>query len=173
MAAPTVPATREGVETMGFSGIIVVARSARPLSELDSVRACGGSPVWSGADDEWQAVQLSDAGNSPPALLDETGAPTLVARVVNGSFAMVRAASPTGVGWAGVLGPDEAERHPLPIEFLVPPEDVVDPAVGWARAAGLAPDVDRLEDVLQAEPDPTAAELVFELLGALGFTFSR
>lgn len=159
---------------MGFSGIIVVARSARPLSELDSMRACGGSPVWSGTDEEWQAVQIADAGGGPPpTLLAETGAPALVARVVNGSFAMVRAAGPAGAGWTGVLGPDEAELHPLPVEFLVPPEDMVEPALDWARAAGLAPDADRLEDVLQAEPDPTAAELVFELLGALGFTFSR
>ena len=168
---------------MGFSGIIVVARSARPLSELDSMPAHGGSPLWSGADEEWQAMQFADAGSGPPppllaetgapTLLAETGAPTLVARVVNDSFAMVRAASPTGVGWAGVLGPAAAERHPLPVEFLAPPEDVVEPALGWARAGGLAPDVDRLEDVLQAEPDPTATELVFELLSALGFTFSR
>jgi hypothetical protein len=155
---------------MGFSGIIVVARSARPLSELDSMRGRAGSPVWSGTDDGWQAVQIADA-DPPPGLLDETAAPVLVARVVNGMFALISAAGPGGVEWTGVLGPDQAERHPLPEEFLVPPEEVVDPALDWAREAGRTPDVDRLEDVLQAEPDPSADDLVFELLAALGFAF--
>jgi hypothetical protein len=159
---------------MGFSGIIVVARSARPLSELDSVRSCGGVATWSGVDGGWQAIQLGDAANDPPpALLEETGAPVLVARVVNGSFATVRAASPGGASWTGVLGPDQAERYPLPEEFLVLPEEVVDPAADWARAAGRAPNIDLLEDVLQAEPDPTAEDLVFALLDALGFAFER
>lgn len=153
---------------MGFSGIIVVARSARPLSELDSMRGCAGTPVWSGTDGEWQAVQLADA-DPPPGVLDETGAPVLVATVVNGSFALVSAASPGGAEWTGVLGPDQAERQPLPVKFQVAPEDVVDPALDWARAAGRAPNLDRLEDVLLAEPDPTAEDLVFELLAALGF----
>lgn len=159
---------------MGFSGIVVVARSAQPLSELDSVRACGGVPVWAGGVGGWQAVQIGDAdGEPPPTLVEETGAAVLVARVVNGAFALVRASSPAGTSWAGVLGPDQAERYPLPEESLVPPEEVVDPAVEWARGAGLHPDVDRLEDVLQAEPDPTAEDLVFELLGALGLDFAR
>ena len=159
---------------MGFSGIIVVARSDRPLSELDSIRACGGARVWSGVDKNWQAIQIGDATDDPPpALLSETGAPILVARVVNGAFALVQASSPTGLSWTGVLGPDQAERYPLPEEFLVPPEEVVDPAVDWAREAGRHPNVDRLEDVLLAEPEPTAEELVFELLDALGFEFGR
>lgn len=159
---------------MGFSGIVVVTRSTRPLSELDSIRACGGVPTWAGGVGGWQAVQLADAdAEPPPTLAETTGATVLVARVVNGAFAMVRASSPAGTAWAGVLGPDQAERYPLPEELLVPPEDVVDPAADWAREAGLQPDVDRLEDVLQAEPDPTAEDLVFELLGALGFGFTR
>ncbi|HEY4017313.1 MAG TPA: hypothetical protein VGM75_01415 [Pseudonocardiaceae bacterium] len=159
---------------MGFSGIIVVARSARPLSELDSIRACGGAHVWSGADRNWQAVQIGDAKDDPPpALVGETGAPVLVARVVQSAFAVVQATSPAGATWTGVLGPDQAERHPLPEEFLVPPEEVVDPAVDWAREAGRQPDVDRLEDVLLAEPAPTTEDLVFELLDALGLEFTR
>jgi hypothetical protein len=159
---------------MGFSGIIVVARSARPLSELDAIRACGGAHTWSGTDRNWQAVQIEDAAaDPPPTLVEETDAPILVARVVNSAFATVRATSPVGAAWTGVLGPDQAERHPLPEEFRVPPEEVVDPAVDWARAAGRQPNVDRLEDVLLAEPDPTAEELVFELLDALGFEFAR
>lgn len=72
-----------------------------------------------------------------------------------------------------MLGPDQAERYPLPEEFLVPPEEVVDPAVDWAREAGRQPNVDRLEDVLQAEPEPAAEDLVFALLDALGFEFGR
>jgi hypothetical protein len=159
---------------MGFSGIVVVARSARPLSELDSIRACGGSPVWASGVRGWQAVQIDEAdAEPPPTLADTTGAAVLVARVVNGAFAIVRASGPAGAGWTGVLGPDQAERYPLPEELLIPPEEVVDPAVDWAREAGLRPDVDRLEDVLQAEPEPSAEDLVFELLSALGLGFTR
>lgn len=159
---------------MGFSGIIVVARSARPLSELDSIRECGGTRLWSGEDRGWRAIQLGDAeGDPPPALVAETGGPILFARVVNGSFAVVKATSPGDATWTGVLGPDQAERYPLPEEFLVPPEEVVDPAVDWAREAGRQPNVDRLEDVLQAEPEPAAEDLVFALLDALGFEFGR
>lgn len=159
---------------MGFSGIIVVARSARPLSEWDSVRACGGSPVWSGEDRGWRAVQLGDATDDPPpTLVAETGGPVLFARVVNDAFAVVKATSPGDATWAGVLGPDQAERHALAEEFLVPPEEVVDPALDWAREAGRRPNADRLEDVLQAEPDPSAEDLVFVLLDALGFEFGK
>jgi hypothetical protein len=169
-----VRSTQVAVQAMGFSGIIVVARSTRPLSELDSIRACGGVPVWSGADKSWQAVQIGDATDDPPpALLGETDGPILVARVVNGAFAVVQATSPAGASWLGVLGPDQAERYPLPEEFLVPPEEVVDPAVDWAREAGRQPNVDRLEDGLQAGPEPSAEDLVFALLDALGFEFDR
>ncbi|HEX3779778.1 MAG TPA: hypothetical protein VHX38_08910 [Pseudonocardiaceae bacterium] len=162
---------------MGFSGIVVVARADRPLTELAAIRACGGARVWAGVDGSkvasgWQAVQISDADDDPPpSLVTDTGAPTLVARVVDSDFAVIQATSPAGTSWIGVLGQDQAQRHRVPEEFLVPPEEVLDPAVAWARETGRQPDSDRLEDVLQAEPEPTAESLVFELLGALGFDF--
>jgi len=163
---------------MGFSGIVVVARADQPLTELAAIRACGGKPVWSGTDGSndgsgaWQAVQITGVEDDPaPSLVTDTSAPTLVARVIDSDFAVVQATSPVGTSWIGVLGQDQAESYPLPEEFLVPPEEVVEPAVAWARETGRQPDSDRLEDVLQAEPEPTAESLVFDLLGALGFDF--
>lgn len=150
----------------------VVARSERPVAELDTVRAVGGDVVWSAAADGWHVAQISDAHDElEPSLVSVTGAPALLVRVLNSDFGLAEGYSPDGWSWLGVLGPVAAEDYGVPEGEFGEPDDVAELAVDWAHEAGREPDLGALAAVLRAEPAPLVEDLVLELFRALGFRF--
>jgi hypothetical protein len=89
---------------MGFWGTFLVARSERPLPELDGVRDLADHVIWHGkGQDGWQAVQLHRApeGWGPPmtgeddredllkSVLAQTGHPVLAAIVLDSDGAQL------------------------------------------------------------------------------------
>jgi hypothetical protein len=103
---------------MGFSGTILVARSDRPLTDLDGVRDLADHVVWHGTDrDGWQALHLHHApeGWRPPmtgadgrehlleSMLAQTGQPVLAAIVLASDGAQLIGYSPRAGRWSGWL----------------------------------------------------------------------
>ncbi|MGF1426642.1 hypothetical protein [Kitasatospora sp. LaBMicrA B282] len=163
---------------MGFSGHFIVVRAERPATELSTFRAVVTTPWWSARDGDWQILQLSvradpgAAGGLPPApIVTETGAPALVMYVHDSDVVAVEAAGPSGLTWHCVLSPEMARDYEVPEEQIGDPDEVTGNAVAWAEEAGLRPDPVAVRATLEAECDPLAEGLVFDLVHALGFRF--
>jgi hypothetical protein len=103
---------------MGFSGTFVVARSDRPIVELDGIRDLADAVLWHGrGDDGWQVVQLhgAPAGWQPPmtgdddrerlltGVLAQTGHPVLAGIVLASDGAQVIGHSRRAGRWSGWL----------------------------------------------------------------------
>ncbi|WP_420035242.1 hypothetical protein ACN2WE_25295 [Streptomyces sp. cg28] len=168
---------------MGYWGYYVVARSERPLKELDALggvrdaltlleERAGGWQVWEcpggGADGE----QAPDPGGMN-TLAAETGAPALFAYVMDSRCAVVEAAAPSGGAWttclgrtamAGYIGGDERALE----DYFLPPGDAAERAVAWAGEGGRTVERGPLLDVLRAQAEPSAEELFFRFLDRLG-----
>ena len=157
---------------MGFSGSFIVARAVRPVTELAGMQSVGCVPCWWARDGEWQILQACPGGDSAFAIvLGQTGAPVLVADVIDSDFASVEAASPQGLSWHCALSPKMARGYNMPEEWIGAPAEVAERAEAWAREAGLQPDPAALRTALEAECDPLAEDLVLALVHALGFRF--
>ncbi|MEU5219983.1 hypothetical protein AB0G79_27855 [Streptomyces sp. NPDC020807] len=157
---------------MGFSGTFLVARADRPLTELAAVRAWEAVPTWWARDGDWQLLRAYPLSDPPSSLLRETGAPALVAHVVDSDFATIQAATPDGApSWQCALPPGTARDYGLPEEWIGDPTEVTARATAWCRQAGVAPDPEALRAALTARADPLAEDLVLTLVDALGFRF--
>lgn len=172
---------------MGFWGSYVVARSAEDLAESAPVAALGGEVAFARRrTDGWQVLAVSAADPLAaaallPAVIDMTGAPALVASVLDSDFARVSADSPSGTGWAAVLNRSAAAGYGFPVgvddvagleavpdefavEFAAP--DVAQTAASalrWAAEAGAVADPDAVLAALTAE-----ATFVEDVLAQLG-----
>ncbi|BEL08522.1 hypothetical protein Q0Z83_067130 [Actinoplanes sichuanensis] len=150
---------------MGYSGGIYVAKAERPaaVGDLDV--------LWSKEfPDGWHELQLDGFPESSalPGLVTATGAPALVAVVLDSDMAHVQALSPAGVDWAAYLHPDNAEAFgapPLPHS----PDEIVELAVAWSTEAGLVADPEAVRAALTAK-NTFAEETFTELLAALGIS---
>jgi hypothetical protein len=106
------------IPAMGFWGTLLVARSDRPLPDLDSVRDLAGCIAWHGtATDGWQAVQLhrapvdwwvpmtGDDGREHllESVMAQTGRPVLAALVLASDGAQLIGYSPRAGRWSGWL----------------------------------------------------------------------
>ncbi|MFC8176329.1 MULTISPECIES: hypothetical protein [unclassified Streptomyces] len=156
---------------MGFSGSFIVARAARPLTELAAMRALDCIPLWWAHDGEWQILQVCPITDTDLSIVDETRASVLVAHVVDSDFVTVQAGSPDGLSWQCALSPEMAQDYGLPGEWIGDSAEAGERATVWALRAGLQPDPVALRTVLSAECDPLAEDLVFALVHALGFRF--
>ncbi|MFI6880145.1 hypothetical protein ACIBL6_42550 [Streptomyces sp. NPDC050400] len=166
---------------MGYWGYYVVARSGRPLKELEALggvrdeltlleERAEGWQVWEcpGGSGE----QTRDVG-SMNSLAAETGSPALFAYVMDSDCAVVEAAAPESGAWttclgrtamAGYIGGDERSLE----DYFLPPRDAAERAVAWAAECGRTVPEQPLHDVLRADADPSAEELFFRFLDRLG-----
>ncbi|BCY05428.1 hypothetical protein [Actinoplanes sp. L3-i22] len=153
---------------MGYSGELLVARSAQPLAGSPAIgetavlfeKELGGG---------WRYAQLDGGASDALAeLVRLTGAPALSAFVIDSDAALVEAASPAGVSWAAHVHPERAAEMGAPALGLGPAE-IVERAVAWAAEAGLTADAGAVAAVL-ASANTFAEETFEELLDALGIT---
>jgi len=105
------------IPAMGFWGTFLVARSDRPLPELDGVRDLADHVSWHGTGQGgWQVLQLHHApdGWAPPmtgddredlltSVLAQTGQPVLAAIVLASDGAQLIGYSPRAGRWSGWL----------------------------------------------------------------------
>ncbi|MEY9849714.1 hypothetical protein [Streptacidiphilus sp. MAP5-3] len=161
---------------MGFTGDFVLARSDQPLHELawfaagceeghsDCLSSC--SPRAGG----WQTVQIHHGVRdyALPAfqnLVAATGAPILIAKVMDSDVCEVRGLAPSGARWSTFLDPVMAAEYDIP----EPPPGAADLIEKWAQEAGFTPDPTRLREVLVKRADPFVEDLIFELIDSCGF----
>ena len=148
---------------MGYTGRIVVARSAEPLSGLDGAKVLTES-AWPGG---WRSAQLDgDLRGTLPALVAATGAPAITAFIIDSDVADVEAATPAGVNWHVYLHPEQADDYGAP-ELEQTPAEVVEAALTWATEAGLTANGEAVQEALDAS-NVFAEETFHELLQALG-----
>ncbi|GIE74981.1 hypothetical protein Aph02nite_09310 [Actinoplanes philippinensis] len=150
---------------MGYSGGIYVAKAERPaaLSEL--------TVLWEKSfPGGWYELQLDGFPESGALreVVTATGAPALVAVVLDSDMAHVQALSPAGVAWAAYLHADNAEAFGAP-ELPHSPDEIVDLAVAWSAEAGLDADPETVRAALNAE-NTFAEETFAGLLAALGIS---
>ncbi|MFK3982372.1 hypothetical protein ACI2K4_18570 [Micromonospora sp. NPDC050397] len=151
---------------MGYWGRMLVARSARPLSELSAVREVDvlDEKIFQ---DGWRCAQLDgDVRKALPALVTGTGAPALTAYILDSDAAVVEALTPGGVSWQAYLHEATAlEYQAPPLEH--PVDEVVRRALAWSAEAGVTASGAALGAAFGAHND-TAEETLDELLAALG-----
>ncbi|KNE83768.1 MULTISPECIES: hypothetical protein [Streptomyces] len=165
---------------MGFWGYLVVGRSDRELAECSTL-APGRERLELAETfaDGWQLWQhpsepgLGDLDDVAGALARETGAPTLLAYVMDGDCAVLEGAGPVRGSWTACLGRTALARHvgenEIVLDDVFPsPAGAAAHAAGWAAAAGRTVDSRRLADVLSADPDPDVEKLFHEVLQKLG-----
>jgi hypothetical protein len=153
---------------VGYSGTFIVARADRSLTDSAAMQGVGCVPVWWARDGAWQILQAPLEGDPQSSIVGETGAPVLVAHVLDSDFVTVQAAGPSGLFWQCALSPVMARDYGLPEQWIGDPDDVSRQAGIWAREAGLRPDLSALRAAPVAEGDPLAEDLVFDLTHALG-----
>ncbi|MFG2692658.1 hypothetical protein [Kitasatospora sp. NPDC048407] len=161
---------------MGFTGEFVLARSDRPLRELavfaagcaeghaDCVTDCWPRPGG------WQTLQilhgLRDNSLRPfRQLVDTSGAPVLLANVMDSDVCEVVGLAPSGARWSTMLDPVMAADYGIP----QPEPGAAEQITRWAAEAGFAADPVALAEVLAKRADPFVEELVFDLIDACGF----
>ncbi|MFF9275267.1 hypothetical protein [Streptomyces griseosporeus] len=164
---------------MGYWGYFVVGRSVRPLTETEALAGVADElrPRTS-APDGWQVWEYPSADGdvgSMNTLARETGAPALFGYVMDGACVVVEAAAPESGAWttclaraatACYLGAGDAG---LTLEdYFLPPDEASARAVAWAAEAGREADPSALLEVLTADGDEMAENLLFRLLDRLG-----
>jgi hypothetical protein len=167
---------------MGFSGDFVLARSDRPLTELPpfatgaSGRAGEGDCFHPCADRAggWRTLQIhrglatDDLPGWLRGLVAVTGAPALLARVVDSDMCQVWGVAPSGASWTSFLDPVQAAEYDIPVPG---PDEVRGNAgriAGWAAEAGFTADRAALLSALTRRSDPFVEDLFFELVDACG-----
>lgn len=164
---------------MGYWGYYVVARSERPLAELDALRGVNeGLALLEQRADGWQVWEHPSQGESVDigsmnTLAGETGAPALFGYVMDSDCVVVEAAAPESGAWTVCLAREAMARYlgqdGLTVEdYFLEPRDGADRAVAWAGEAGRDVAPEPLLDILTASPDPSAEQLFFRFLDRLG-----
>ncbi|MCL6734142.1 hypothetical protein [Streptomyces neyagawaensis] len=177
---------------MGYWGYYVVARSERPLAELDALAGARGMTLRTAAADGWQVWACprgidgdgaagdggdGDVGNMN-RLARETGSPALFGYVMDSDCVVVEAAAPESGAWTTCLARTAMADYlgdggqGLTVDdYFLEPRDAAERAVAWAAEAGRVAAEEALADVLASEPgpvDPLAENILFRLLDRLG-----
>ena len=161
---------------MGFTGDFILARNDQPLRELaffvsgcvqgdlDCVFTCWPRPGG------WQTLQIGhgvrdDSLSAFQGLVEVTGAPILIANVMDSDVCQVRGLAPSGARWSTFLDPVKAADYGIP----EPAPGAAEHITQWAAEAGFTADPDALADVLTKRADPFVEDLVHELIDSCGF----
>src|SRR4051794_5944331 len=163
---------------MGFWGHFLVARSSHALTELPTVVGQVGEELGTWRAGDWTisqcGVEAFDGIELVGALAASTGAPALVADVLDSDNAILHALVPEGDPWTATLRPlgmreymqfhgDSYDEH-----FSLSPQDAAGLAVAWAHAAGLVPDEQAVARDFLDERVVFVEDLLFTLLEHLG-----
>jgi hypothetical protein len=162
-------------------GYFVVARHARPLPELPSIRRLcrenadgidAGSVAALFNDGDWQLLQVLDgSGLSASDLVTETGAPVICVYVMESAVGIIEGATPDSDDWYGCLNPTDAMRaFDLPPELAGSPEQTTRYAARWAESAGRTPDPAAIAAAVDRYVGPFG-EGVTAFVEGLGFHF--
>ncbi|MFF2507838.1 hypothetical protein ACFVTY_31410 [Streptomyces sp. NPDC058067] len=165
---------------MGYWGYYVVARSERPLVELNTLGgARDGLALLDRRADGWQVWECPDGGGqrydvgSMNALAAETGAPALFGYVMDSDCVVIEAAAPRSGAWTTCLARDAmagylSESELALDDYFLEPGDAARKAVAWAGECGRTVEPGPLAAVLAEDPDPFAEPLFFRFLDRLG-----
>jgi hypothetical protein len=110
---------------VGYWGTFIVARSDRPVTELEALKAAADQAVWQRTGgDGWQVVQIHrgpegyDSRTLPAgwerllvSVMEQTGHPVLAAVVLDSDGAQLIGYSPNGGRWGGWLMLDRIITH--------------------------------------------------------------
>ncbi|SPF02326.1 hypothetical protein SMA5143A_3081 [Streptomyces sp. MA5143a] len=170
------------IPDMGYWGYYVVARSERPLAELDALARARGMTLRTAAADGWQVWACprgadgdgaagdgggdggsggdGDVGNMN-TLARETGSPALFGYVLDSDCVVVEAAAPESGAWTTCLARTAMADYlgdggqGLTVDdYFLEPRDAAERAVAWAAEAGRVAAEEALIDVLASEPGP-------------------
>ncbi|MFE6284955.1 hypothetical protein [Streptomyces sp. NPDC057877] len=165
---------------MGYWGYFVVGRGERPLGEYEAL--AGAAPELTRArrptGEGWQLWEYpsgdGDVG-SMNVLARETGAPALFGYVMDSACVVVEAAAPESGAWTACLGRAAMARYlgagqeGLTLDdYFLEPRDAAERAAAWAAEAGRTVAAEPLLDVLTADSDELAENMLFRFLGRLG-----
>ncbi|MYS19521.1 hypothetical protein GA0115240_109430 [Streptomyces sp. DvalAA-14] len=166
---------------MGFSGDFVLARSDRPLLELPPLGAASCGECADGClhpcaerTGGWRTAQSGHGflTDHPKGLLRElvasTGAPALLARVMDSDMCQVWGLTPSGAQWTVLLDPVMAADYDIPVPGPDEVRATAGSIAGWAAEAGFAAEPGALLSVLTKRADPFVEDLFFELIDACG-----
>jgi hypothetical protein len=156
---------------MGYWGYLLVARSQRSLSRLSEVRVFGQPEQEQDLVGDWKLLRV--AGNEPPDLhtalepiVAATGAPALLAFVLDSDCAVIRGRGPAGAQWGTVLNRELALSYDGVLEAYDTPDHGLAGAMRWAGEAGLRLPESAVNDALHAK-----GTVVEEVLDRLLVTF--
>jgi hypothetical protein len=147
---------------MGFTGVFVVARTAEDLGTLEAIEELSEGAESSERFGEWAVGEFSEEDLflerelSLRRLVQQTGAPALIALVVDSDFILVSGSAPSdGGSWVLCLGsmPVEVrEDDEWGVEgILRESEEAIRTLAGWGLAIGASPDVTELEALVGLE----------------------
>ena len=181
---------------MGFTGDFVIARSERPLLDLQAF-ADGGTVCGDGdgidcfrfcgpREGFWQTLQIHHGLEKDrqwlQALVDETGSPVMIASVHDSDLCEVRGLAPRRNPWSVTLDPRAVVNYDIPAganptsaefegmldRYRAEMPTAANAIIQWSIAAGLEADADRLAEVLTRRADPFVEDLFFDLLETAG-----
>ncbi|HEY9286867.1 MAG TPA: hypothetical protein VIT43_02475 [Candidatus Dormibacteraeota bacterium] len=157
---------------MGYWGHLLLAWTKDPLAALTEARAFGEPEDERRLIEDWSLLR---AGHEPPDLrtalasvVQATRMPALVAYVLDSDCAVLEAQTPAGLRWTAVLNRATAEASYEGVaDGVLPVDQVMAGAIGWANEAGLKPDQQMLSRAL-TEQAVFVEDLFDELLVGLG-----
>lgn len=150
---------------MGFTGLLILARTEAPLTELHPLAGHDPELIGRRADHWHLAAVLGHTQDTPDwaaALVDATAAPVLIAVVDDSGTALLLADSPGGHRWITVLNapPDSAGRAAVADTRAM--TAIAETAVAWTAEAGHTVDTEAvLEALCVADRDNRAADKAF------------
>jgi hypothetical protein len=143
---------------MGFTGLLVLARSAALLTTLGPLVRLNAELV-SRRDDGWQLASIDGHLDHAPgcanALVAITAAPTLIAMIRDSTTAVLIGARPNHPAWIAQLNAPQGKPPHLPVTDLQATAAIAEAAVAWAADAGHTADA---HTVLEALCPPDHAQ---------------
>jgi hypothetical protein len=151
---------------MGFTGLLILARTPVPLTDLDPL--AGQDVEFLGRrDDQWQLTAVDGHTRDTPgwaaALVEATTAPVLIAVVDDSDTALLLADSPGAHRWITVLNPPADSAGRAAVADTRAMTAITEQAVAWAAEAGQTVTTEHvLEALCAADRDNRAADQAFD-----------
>lgn len=161
---------------MGYWGFLIAAKSDDDLGRLAEQEPFGGDylkvePLGGG----WQHAWVAGAEEDPDmhagisAIANATGAPAIIAYILDSDCGPVVATTPAGDTWTGTLAKSTAMSNYQMPDDGISPDTATDTLIRWGEVAGLTPHRATLLEALA--PDAIGPEHLFTLLlEGLGIT---
>jgi hypothetical protein len=150
---------------MGFTGLLILARTPVPLTDLDPL-AGQDVELLGRRDDQWQLAAVDGHAQDTPdwaaALVDATTTPVLLAVVDDSDTALLLADSPDGHRWITVLNAPADSAGRAAVADTRAMTAIAESAVAWAAEAGHTAATEAvLEALCAADHDNRAADQAF------------